>query len=139
MKYLVDANVLSESTKSAPELSVVSWLQDHESLFCVNPIIVGEMKYGILKLPKGKKRQALLDWFHRGIVRVPVVKLDLETANCWAELLASLRRKGKAMPVKDSLIAASAKQHNLTVVTRNVRDFQEADVKILNPYSIDLE
>ena len=134
MRYLVDANVLSEPTKVKPEMQVVSWLQERETEVCVNPIVVGEMKYGILKLPKGKKRTALLDWFHQGIVRIPMVKLDLETANCWAELLSRLRARGKAMSVKDSLIAASAKQHHLTVVTRNVRDFQETSLPILNPF-----
>ncbi|MCA9775599.1 MAG: type II toxin-antitoxin system VapC family toxin [Candidatus Eremiobacteraeota bacterium] len=134
MRYLVDANVLSEPTKSKPAHSVLKWLQSNEAEICVNPIVVGEMKYGILKLPPGKKRQALLDWFETGIVRIPVVKLDLETANCWAALLSDLQKRGKAMPVKDSLIAASALQYDLVVVTRNVKDFQSTSLQVVNPF-----
>lgn len=134
MKFLVDANVLSEPTKSQPDAKVVKWLYEHEAEICVNPIIVGEMKYGILKLPNGKKRRALLDWFQTGIERLPVLKMDLETSDCWAGLLADLRKKGQAMPVKDSLIAASALQYGLTVVTRNVKDFGPSGILLINPF-----
>lgn len=134
MKYLVDANVLSEPTKSEPEPKVLTWLQAHGNEICINPIVVGEMKYGILKLPESKKRRALLDWFQKGVVRIPIVKLDSETANCWAALLSDLRKRGKAMPMKDSLLAASAKQHHLIVATRNVRDFQATGLRIYNPF-----
>ncbi len=134
MPYLVDANVLSEPTKLVPESTVLEWLQQNERQIWVNPIIVGEMKYGILKLPEGRKRRALLEWYHAGINLIPLVKMDLETSNCWALLLADLRKRGKAMPIKDSLIAASAKQHGLTIVTRNVKDFQVTGLPIHNPF-----
>ena len=134
MKYLVDANVLSEPTKSKPVDSVLKWLQMNEAEICVNPIVVGEMKYGILKLSAGKKRRALLRWFEDGIARIPTLKLDLETANCWAALLSDLQKRGKAMPVKDSLIAASALQYDLVVVTRNVKDFQSTGLQVIDPF-----
>lgn len=134
MPYLVDANVLSEPTKLVPESTVLEWLQQNERQIWVNPIIVGEMKYGILKLPEGRKRRALLEWYHAGINLIPLVKMDLETSNCWALLLADLRKRGKAMPIKDSLIAASAKQHGLTIVTRNVKNFQVTGLPIHNPF-----
>ena len=65
---------------------------------------------------------------------VDVIDLDVGTASVWASLLARLRRNGQAMPVKDSLIAASALQHDLTVVTRNTADFQNTGVRLLNPF-----
>jgi len=135
VKYLVDANVLSEPTKSEPQTSVVLWLNENEKEICVNPIVLGEMKYGILMLPEGKRRRALLDWFHKGVIRIPLLKLDSNTAHCWAQLLSDLRSKGNAMPVKDSLIAASASQHNLTVVTRNVKDFRSTGLRVLDPFT----
>jgi toxin FitB len=52
----------------------------------------------------------------------------------WAKLLANLRRKGRAIPIKDSLIAVTAKQHGLTVVTGNAADFRYAGVPIVNPF-----
>lgn len=112
----------------------MKWLYEHESEICVNPIIVGEMKYGILKLPNGKKRRELLDWFQSGIEGLPILKMDLETSNCWASLLADLRSEGQSMPVKDSLTAASALQYGLTIVTRNVKDFGPSGVPLFNPF-----
>jgi predicted nucleic acid-binding protein len=134
MRFLVDANVLSEATKSEPSSSVLAWLADHETDLAVNPIIIGELQYGILLLPIGKKRDRLQKWFAAGITRLPVLNLDSGTAIEWAKLLAELKRKGRAMPVKDSLVAASARQHKLAVATRNIADFAHAGIKIVNPF-----
>lgn len=132
--YLVDANVLSEATRPAPSPHVIGWLRDHEPELVVTPIILGEIEYGILLLPSGKKRTQLLTWFRQGVQRLRVLDLDAGTAAVWAELLARLKRKGQAMPVKDSLIAASALQHQLTIVTRNVPDFRHAGVPLFDPF-----
>jgi hypothetical protein len=64
-----------------------------------------------------------------------VVAFDGETASNWSRLLAELHRKGRAMPIKDSLIAASARQHRLTVATRNVTDYKYAGVSLANPFA----
>lgn len=134
MKYLVDANVLSEATKPKPDADVVQWLRDHEPELAANPIVLGEIEYGILLLPAGKKRSRLEQWYFQGIQRLRIVELDAGTASAWAGLLARLSRQGLAMPVKDSLIAASALQHGLTVATRNVVDFSKAEVSVVNPF-----
>lgn len=134
MKYLVDADILSESTKPTPHAAVTEWLQTHEADLLVNPIIMGEVHFGILRLPDGRKRKNLLRWFEDGITRLNVLPLDAGTASFWARLLADLRERGRAMPVKDSLNAASALQHGLTVVTRNTRDYAHAGVPLINPF-----
>ncbi len=134
MKYLADTNVLSEPTKPRPSIAVVEWLRRHESELVVSPIVLGELQYGILLLPAGRKRTRLLKWFAEGIQRFPTLDFDVATADAWARLLARLKLKGHAMPIKDSLIAAVAKKHNLVVVTRNVTDFQHAKVKLVNPF-----
>ena len=138
MKYLVDANVLSEATKPRPALEVIEWLRDHEHEISVNPIVLGELQYGILLLAAGKRRNRLQQWFELGLKRLHVIDLDTDTAAVWAALLAELKRKGRAMPVKDSLIAATARQHDLTVVTRNTAHFQGARVLTLNPLVAEL-
>ena len=135
MKYLVDANVLSEPTKPAPAPQVLAWLRAHEADIAVDPVILGELRYGILILPKGKKRTALERWFDAGAGRLHCLSWDFETGLTWAELLARLRARGKAMPVKDSLIAATAILHGLTVVTRNRDDFENAGVPIVDPFA----
>jgi hypothetical protein len=134
MKYLVDSNVLSEPTKSQPAAQVVEWLKRHEADLALSAIVLGELQYGILLLPAGKKRTGLLKWFAEGVRRFPILDFDASSANEWAKLLASLRRAGKTMPLKDSLIAASAKRRQLSVATRNAEDFRRVGVKVVNPF-----
>jgi len=136
MKYLVDADVLSEVTKPEPHPAVVRWLRRHERFIAVTPIILGEIEYGIGLTTSARRRNALKRWFAEGLQRLKVCDLDADTASTWAALLVRLRKSGKAMPVKDSLIAASALQHQLTIVTRNISDFQNAEVPLLNPFEL---
>lgn len=132
--YLVDANVLSEATRPAPSAPVVEWLRDHERDLAVDPIILGEIRFGILLLPRGKRRTRLERWFDEGVRRIHCLGWEPETGLCWAQLLATLRAAGKAMPVKDSLIAATALLHGLTVATRNRADFEKAGVGVVDPF-----
>lgn len=133
-RFLVDANVLSEGTRSRPDPAALDWLARHERSLVVNPVVLGELEYGILCLPSGRKRKALLQWFEQGIRCLSNIEIDGQTARHWAQLLADLKRRGQAMPVKDSLIAASARQHSLIIATRNTRDFLHAGVEIVNPF-----
>ena len=71
MKYLVDANVLSEPTKSSPNPHVVEWLRINEKDIVVDPIVLGELHFGILVLAKGRKRTALERWFEQGARAFP--------------------------------------------------------------------
>lgn len=134
MKYLVDANVLSEATKPKPIGKVVDWLRKNESEIVVNPIVLGEIRFGIHLLPTGKRRRRLETWFTNGVAKVACLPWDVNTGMRWARLLADLRMSGKAMPIKDSMIAATALAHGLILVTRNQADFQVAAVKLLNPF-----
>lgn len=135
MKYLVDANVLSEPTKPSPNSRVVDWLQTHESDIAVDPVILGELRFGILILPQGKKRMALERWFNEGAGHLHCLPWDVETGLKWAELLARLRKTGTAMPIKDSFIAATAIVYGLAVVTRNRVDFAKAGVRVIDPFA----
>ena len=133
MRYLVDANVLSEATKPKPDPSVLDWLTHAERELAVDPIILGELRFGILLLPRGQRRSRLERWFDEGAARLHCVAWDADTGLRWARLLADLRAAGKAMPIKDSLIAATALTHDLAVVTLNLKDFQAAGVQLLDP------
>jgi toxin FitB len=134
VKYLVDASVLSEPTRPDPRPSVVDWLRRHERALAVDPVILGEIRFGILLLPRGKRRRRLEQWFDEGVRRVLCLPWEADTGLRWAELLAGLRAQGRAMPVKDSLIAATALAHRLTVATRNVADFEKAGCAVVNPF-----
>jgi toxin FitB len=132
--FLVDANVLSEATRPEPEPKVLDWLALHEREIAVDPIILGEILFGILLLPVGKRRARLERWFQGGVERLHCLAWEAATGLRWARLLAELRAAGKSMPVKDSLIAATALVHGLTVVTRNRSDFEKAGVEIVDPF-----
>lgn len=135
MKFLVDANVLSEPTKPAADSKVVDWLRRNERELAVDPIILGEIRFGIHLLRAGKRRQQLEHWFKAGVGNIVCLPLDAAAGMRWAKLLAELRARGQAMPIKDSLIAATALVHDLAVVTRKVSDFKKAGVKVVNPFA----
>jgi predicted nucleic acid-binding protein len=134
VRYLVDANVLSEPTRKLPNAKVIEWLHENESEIAVDPIILGELRLGILLLRSGRRRTRLERWFAAGVQRLRCLPWEAETGLRWAQLLASLRTAGRAMPIKDSLIAATALVHGLTVVTRNRVDFENAGLGIIDPF-----
>lgn len=134
MKFIADANLLSEPTKPEPSPQVLEWLRRNEEHLAVTPIILGELEYGILLLPTGKRKKQLEVWFEKIRSTAHCLDFDSKAASSWAHLLAHLKSQGHAMPIKDSLIAASAIAHNLTVATRNTRDFKNAKVPLINPF-----
>jgi predicted nucleic acid-binding protein len=135
VKYLVDANVLSEPTKPVPDARVVEWLRHNERGIAVDPVILGELRFGILVLPRGRKRTGLERWFNTGVRRLQCLTWDAETGLRWAQLIAGLRLSGRAIPIKDSFIAATALLHDLIVATRNRTDFEKAGVRIVDPFA----
>jgi predicted nucleic acid-binding protein len=133
VKHLVDANVLSEATKPDPDPRVVEWLRANERSLVVDPVILGEVRFGILLLDSGARRSELERWFEAGIARIHCLPWDSTVGLRWAELLVDLRRRGRPMSIKDSLIAASALAHDLALATLNRRDFEPAQVKLVDP------
>ena len=133
-RILVDANVLSEPTKAAPDAAVVDWLRRNERLLAVDPVILGEIRFGILLLPMGRRREMLENWFEQVVRRIECLAWDARTGGRWAELLAQMRLAGTTMAVRDSLIAATALTHALTLATRNVHDFAACGVSLANPF-----
>src|ERR1035437_8337850 len=86
VKYLVDASVLSEPTKPTPDPRVVAWLRAHERDIAVYPVMLGELRLGLLILPKGRKRAALERWFDAGVGVLHCLPWDADTGLKWAEL-----------------------------------------------------
>ena len=134
MIYLVDANVLSEPTKQTADSRVVTWLNANESNLIVDSIIIGELRIGILALPRGRKRTRLEQWYETVVETIDCIPWDSMISRRWAALVVELKRKGETVPLLDGMIAATALQHDLIVATRNTRDFQKTGVKTLNPF-----
>jgi predicted nucleic acid-binding protein len=131
--HLVDANVLSEPTKPQPDEGVVEWLRQNERSIVIDPIVLGELRYGILRLGRGTRRSRLERWFEQGASRIECLPWDAQVGMRWAQLLAELHRRGSPMAVKDSLIAATALTHGLALATLNRRDFEPAGVRLVDP------
>jgi hypothetical protein len=134
MTYLVDSNVLSEPTRLDPSPTVVDWLAANERKFVVDPIVLGEIRVGVLSLPRGRKRTQLMEWFEILAATVECIPWDNDVSTRWAGLVADLRRRGQTLPLLDSMVAATALTHELVVATRNVSDFHRAGVKVINPF-----
>jgi len=137
MSYLVDTNVLSEPTKPAPNSNVVAWLDLHGGEVFVSALTLGEIEKGIRLLPSGKRRKShelryeeLLETLEGS-----VLSLTSETMTVWAEMYAREQLQGRKLPGFDSLLAATALQHKLTMVTRNERDFPKG-LPILNLWKL---
>jgi predicted nucleic acid-binding protein len=97
VKYLVDANVLSEPTKPTPDPRVLAWLRAHELNIAADPVILGELRFGILILPNGRKRTALERWFDACVGGPHCLPWGADTGLKWAELLVRLRTTEKSL------------------------------------------
>jgi predicted nucleic acid-binding protein len=138
MSYLLDTNVISEFTSPQPNAAVVVWLTEHQhhSLY-LSVITIGEIQQGIQRLPISKKRDGLERWLQQELLVEYanfILPLDMNTMLQWGTLTAQLVQQGNKMPVMDALIAATAVQHQLTLVTRNISDFASTNIPLINPW-----
>ena len=137
MSYLVDANILCESSKAQPETAVLQWLADHDAELHVSVLSLGEMLKGIHLMAAGNRRHQIDRWYQR-IERWAAKRLlvvDASVMIAWGCFYAKHQRAGRKLPLMDSLLAATALQHQLTIVTPNTTDFP-ADVPVLNPWTV---
>jgi len=135
MTYLVDANVICEPTKAQPSAQVCQWLGDHGTEIVIDAIILGEIWDGIAALPEGRKKRDLEAWFARLRSAVVCLAWDADTAVVWGDLRQEVRQRGFSVPIKDTMIAATAKRLGLTVATRNRDDFTRCGVPVVNPFA----
>ena len=138
--YLLDTNVVSEIRRPQPEAKVLAWLDsiDPELLY-LSVMTLGEIRTGIDRLPEGKQRSFLNNWFTSELLPwlagrvLPVTDVIAER---WGALDAKQRLQGRPLNTADGLIAATAAVYGLTMVTRNVDDFRGLGVTLLNPWDI---
>lgn len=138
MKYLLDTCTISEVTKERPDDNVVAWYEGcEETRLYLSVITIGEIEKGIYGLPRSKKRTRLERWFYDAVVpsfRGRILEIGQGTMSTWAKLNVDLNAKGVVRPSFDSLLEATAVEHDLIFVTRNVKNFQQSAAAIFNPW-----
>jgi predicted nucleic acid-binding protein len=139
VKYLLDTNVISEWVKPRPNPGVASWLsQTDEDQVFISVCTLAELRFGVARLPEGKRRRQLDDWLSNDIpLRFDgrIVMIDIMIADTWGILSARGQAIGRAIDVMDGLIAATAAVHQMTVITRDTSAFEAVQTSSLNPWT----
>lgn len=138
MNFLLDTNIVSEWAKPRPDAGVVTWLAeaDEDRVF-ISVITLAELRHGIERLPAGARRDRLDAWLTGQLpsrFEARVLAVDVGTANAWGRVMARSEAGGRRSGAMDAFIAATAEQHNLTLVTRNVADFDALGIRLLDPW-----
>jgi predicted nucleic acid-binding protein len=136
--FLLDTNCISELVRPKPEPRVVGWMESaDETMLYLSVLTVGEIRKGVAGLSQGKRRTLLETWLELELqarFEGRVLPIDAAIADRWGLIAAQAKRTGNALSVIDGLLVATALQHNLTIVTRNARDFTNTQVQVLNPW-----
>jgi predicted nucleic acid-binding protein len=136
--FLLDTNCISELISPRPEPRVVDWVEAaDEGLLYLSVLTLGEIRKGVALLAQGKRRTMLETWFEvelQSRFSRRILPIDVAVADRWGLLAAEARRKGKPLAIIDGLLAATALEYNLTVVSRNAGDFAITPVAVLNPW-----
>lgn len=136
--FLLDTNIPSELIRTRPEPRVANWVyaRDEQSLF-LSVVSIGELRRGFVVLPASKRCTELEQWFENDLVprfRGRILPVSLPIADRWGHLGGECQLRGTPLNTADGMIAAKALEHDLTVVTRNLKDFAGLGVAVLNPW-----
>lgn len=133
--YLLDTNIISELGRPEPQKSVVDFVAS-TPIAWLSTITLHELEYGIALIPEGSRQKAIKQVVSElvsayGDYIIPVEQQEAQEA---ALLRATMKQQGKVLHLADSLIAGTAKAHNLIVVTRNIKDFEGLGIQLNNPF-----
>jgi predicted nucleic acid-binding protein len=136
--FLLDTNCISEVVRSKPEPRVLEWMQAaDETLLYLSVLTLGEIRKGLAWLPQSKRRTHLESWLEvelQARFSGRILPIDAAVADRWGVLAGAAKRRGISPSAIDGLLAATALEHNLTIVSRNVSDFANTQTPILNPW-----
>ncbi len=135
---LIDTNVVSEIMAFSPDNVVLEWFNRHDTtLLYLSTITIAEIGYGLRILPDGKRRQLLAERFKSFVTKgfeQRVLSFDERSAYQYAEIMGYRKEIGRPLSLADGQIASIARTNDLAVATRNIRDFEECGIKIINPF-----
>jgi predicted nucleic acid-binding protein len=138
VRFLIDTNVISELTKPRPDPGVVDWLDDaDEDRMFISSVTIAEIRYGIERLTAGKRRDHLTAWLADDLpnrFQDRVLPVDSQVGNGWGRMMARGRAAGRPVGIMDAFIAATAECHDLSLITRNVTDFELLGLRTVNPW-----
>ena len=141
MAFLLDTNVISETVRPRPQRRVLDWIEAHNpSDLFLTAQTIGELVRGARTVREQERRERFERWIEQDLARQfdrRILPFDGRTAVIWGYLTGDGDRAGRRPAAADAHIAAVAIQHELILVTRNVRDFTQFDVQLLNPWSAD--
>ncbi|MGB3330756.1 MAG: type II toxin-antitoxin system VapC family toxin [Thermomicrobiales bacterium] len=138
VRYLLDTNVVSLLLRADGDRAAQALVQGlPQEVVYLSAITIGEIQRGISRLPTGRKRDELAAWFLtlQGTYADAILPITRDTALRWGELTARMQAAGQNIKAPDLLIAATALEHDLTVVTRNVRDCAPTGASVLDPWN----
>lgn len=140
MRYLLDTNVISEPTRPRPEPRIRQWLDrlDETRVF-ISVVTMAELRDGVERMTPGKRREMLDEWLTFELATrfsKRILAVDSDIAIECGKVMARQRKAGRTVDVMDSLIAATALQHDLTLATRNISDFENLGLTLINPWEM---
>lgn len=135
MSWLLDADVLSQPVKKHGNRAVIAWLEREQAESYTSAVVIAQVAYWI-RTKEGRSREKLQEWLSRSIDALEgrILSFNTTVAHVWADQKSELENAGLPMPVEDSLIAATARRHGLTIVTGNDKDFRRPGLKVFNPF-----
>jgi predicted nucleic acid-binding protein len=136
--FLLDTNIPSEMTRPRPQPSVIGWLDDaDDGQLYFSVVSLGEILKGVTLVSESKRRRQLQEWVEETLrpwFEGRILPVNQPIAERWGVLAGQCQMKGRPLKVGDGLIAATALEHDLTVVTRSAKDFADLGVTVLNPW-----
>lgn len=135
---ILDTNIVSEMMKTAPSRTVLDWLnaQDAASLY-VTTITLAEIGYGLRLLPDGQRRRLLAERFDQFIARAfdqRILSFDEAAARAYGDIMGHRKELGRPISVTDGQIAAIARANGFSIATRNIKDFEDSQIALINPF-----
>ena len=136
--FLLDTNVPSEMIRDRPDFRVNAWVRAQEDVsLYLSAITIGEIRKGVTILPESKRRSRLQDWLENDIIPLfasRIIPVTQAIAERWGVLSGQRQLAGRPLGMADGLVAATAIENGFTLVTRNIKDYENLGVAILNPW-----